>query len=554
MTRATLRELPGAASRATVIVLATALILVAALAWQALDATRSQRRTAEGVLRDYAGFAARLYLRRARSEVDYSALYPVVYALAARERQSPAAPLPGPELLATLLTGAARAPGLVRHLFRVDLSSGEVTASPGTPPELLAWAQKRLPPKLAERVLRNGEIAAVSETISARPRTFIYGVSPDSASPFALAFEVDVRALTPYLERAFRREALLPASLAPGGSGNEIAHLELIDPWGREIFRSPGTFDPVSGLSERILDPDAGIFRRMSIRASVARGAAGSLLIGGLPKSRLPLLILTLSLAAGLLVAALLLSRRERAVVELRADFVASVSHELRTPLAQIRLFAETLLLERVRSAEERRRSLIIIDQEARRLSHLVENVLQFSRSKRGANALVLKPQELARLVAEVVDSFAPLAATRQARVTTELEPGVVTPVDADALRQVLLNLLDNAVRYGPPGQEILVRLTRHADTARLEVEDEGPGIPTAERETIWRKFVRLERDRGTHRAGAGIGLAVVRDLVERHGGWVFAGQGARGGSRFVVSFPATKIAGGERPVGTQAR
>jgi signal transduction histidine kinase len=545
MARATLHDRPGAASRAIAFLLAAGLALVAALAWQAFDAARSQRRTAEAVLRDYARFAARLYLRRARSEVDYYALYPMVYMLSARERQSPGAPLPGPEFFAELQRGTDRAPGLVRHLFRGDLSSGRIDASPETPADLQAWAEKNLPPLLAERVSHGGEIANVSETISGTPRTFVYGAAPDPASPFALAFEVDVRALAPYLEKAFREEPLLPGSL--GRSANEIAHLELADSSGREIFRSPGSFEPVSGLSETIADPDAGILRGMSIRASVPRSAAGVLIIGGLPKSRLPLLLLTLSLAVGLLVAALLLSRRERALADLRADFVSGVSHELRTPLAQIRLFAETLVLDRVRSPEERRRSLAIIDQEARRLSHLVENVLQFSRGERGAIALVLEPQELSRLVAEVVDSFAPLAAMRQARVTMDLEPGVA-PVDADALRQVLLNLLDNAVRYGPPGQQILVRLTRLPGTARLEVEDEGPGIPMAEREAIWKKFVRLERDRGTHRAGGGIGLAVVRDLVERHGGTAWAEEGARGGARFVVSLPSTGETAAEPP------
>src|SRR5256885_11553687 len=110
---------------------------------------------------------------------------------------------------------------------------------------------------------------------------------------------------------------------------------------------------------------------------------APKLVIGGMPRSNVPMLLSLLALTAGLVVAALLQLRREYELSQLRADFVSGVSHELRTPLAQIRMFSETLLLGRVRSDEERERSLGIIDQEARRLTHLVENLLHFSRSER---------------------------------------------------------------------------------------------------------------------------------------------------------------------------
>jgi signal transduction histidine kinase len=211
------------------------------------------------------------------------------------------------------------------------------------------------------------------------------------------------------------------------------------------------------------------------------------------------------------------------------------VSHELRTPLAQIRLFAETLLLDRIRSPEERRRSLEIIDCEARRLTQLVENTLQFSRAERGASALDLGTRDVALLARQTLESFAPLAGARQARIRPDLPETLAATVDEGAVRQILLNLLDNAVKYGPAGQEVLVTLKAESDAFRLSVEDQGPGIPAADRERVWRKFVRLERDRETHEAGAGIGLAVVADLVALHGGRAWVEDGGRGGCRFVV-------------------
>jgi signal transduction histidine kinase len=232
--------------------------------------------------------------------------------------------------------------------------------------------------------------------------------------------------------------------------------------------------------------------------------------------------------------------RREAALARLRADFVSSVSHELRTPLAQIRMFAELLRMGWIRSEQEHTRSLDIIDQEARRLGHLVDKVLCFDRLDRGENTLIAEPTLLAPLVEEVLEAFAPLAKARQVELEVELDEEVVAEVDRGAMRQVLINLLDNAVKYGPTGQTIRVALERGMDDtcARLWVEDQGPGIPVSERGRIWEPFHRLDRDSNSAVAGSGIGLALVRTLTDAHGGHVGVEDGADGGSRFVVEIP----------------
>src|SRR3989475_3413353 len=146
---------------------------------------------------------------------------------------------------------------------------------------------------------------------------------------------------------------------------------------------------------------------------------AANLVIGGLPRSRLPVLLGVLALTPGLIVTALVQLQREYELARLRTDFVSGVSHELRTPLAQIRMFSETLLLGRVRSDDERERSLEIIDQEARRLTHLVENLLHFSRSERRLARLSPALAPLAPLVSEAAEGFAPLAAARGVTLCT---------------------------------------------------------------------------------------------------------------------------------------
>ena len=279
------------------------------------------------------------------------------------------------------------------------------------------------------------------------------------------------------------------------------------------------------------------LYAQTTLRASMA----DKLIIGGLPRSRLPLILGLLGLTAALIGTALLQLRRESQLTRLRTDFISGVSHELRTPLAQIRMFSETLTLGRVRSDEERRRSLAIIDQEARRLTHLVENLLHFSRSERQTTHITPEPTALAPLVQEVLDGFAPLAAARGATLTAAVPDDLVVPADPGAVRQMLLNLLDNAVKYGPAGQEIRVGATRDNGIARLWVDDGGPGIPSADRERVWERFWRLERDRGSSVAGSGIGLAVVRELAFLHHGraWIDDANPAAGGTRVVIELPA---------------
>ena len=235
---------------------------------------------------------------------------------------------------------------------------------------------------------------------------------------------------------------------------------------------------------------------------------------------------------------AVLQLRREYEMSRVRADFVASVSHELRTPLAQIRLFSETLLLGRVRSESEGRRSLEIIQQESRRLTHLVENVLYFSRTERGGQHLTPAPARLATIADELIEAFAPLARSGRSQLQLQVRADVEAPVDAGALRQILLDLLDNAVKYGRMDQTITVGIDRRDDRALITVDDQGPGVPEDARARIWQPYSRLASAAASAVAGTGIGLAVVRHLVELHGGSSRVEDGPGGGARFVIELP----------------
>jgi signal transduction histidine kinase len=364
----------------------------------------------------------------------------------------------------------------------------------------------------------------------------VYTVFPGKAgvATTALGFEADPMAFEPFYTMGAEKSPLLPRPLTGGVTYDSLGSAIVTDADGLELYRTSVQYPPTFAAR----DSFEGILGAMRVQVALRPDMAPKLIIGGMPRSRLPLLIALLTLTACLIVAALLQLHREYELSRLRADFVSGVSHELRTPLAQIRMFSETLLLGRVRSNAERLRSLEIIDQEARRLTHLVENLLHFSRAERQVARLSPAPAPLGVLVREAVEAFAPLAAARGITIATELADGLVAVVDADALRQMLLNLLDNAAKYGPAEQTVTVGLAPGDGRARLWVDDQGPGIPATDRERVWERFWRLERDRGSAVAGTGIGLSVVRELVALHGGRAWIEDAPGGGARFVIELP----------------
>jgi len=281
-------------------------------------------------------------------------------------------------------------------------------------------------------------------------------------------------------------------------------------------------------------------FGRFVLRVALRPDVAGRLIVGGLPPSRLPMLISLLLLMAILLAIALVQLRREQELSRLRTEFVSGVSHELRTPLAQIRWFSELLHMGKLRTEEERIRSAGIIDQEARRLTYLVENVLNFSRAERRQNRIAPVPTDIEKELRDALELFAPLARSRRMKLRAELELGVIALVDRDALRQVILNLLDNAAKYGPEEQTITVGTTRTRTAVRIWIDDEGPGVAPGDRARVWEPYVRLARDTDRGTGGSGIGLSVVRDLVEMHGGRCTMEASPGGGVRVVVTLPAS--------------
>jgi signal transduction histidine kinase len=216
---------------------------------------------------------------------------------------------------------------------------------------------------------------------------------------------------------------------------------------------------------------------------------------------------------------------RAQELASMRADFVAAVSHELRTPLAQIKLFATLLRDGALRDADEERRATRVIEREAERLTILVDNVLAHARFSRrrvpGVKASGAASANVARDVASVVESFAPLAAERRVTLVSHVPDTMQAAIDSHALRQILLNLVENAVKYGPDAQTVTLGGEATDAHVRLTVSDEGPGLAAEELERVWLPFERGGAAAATSAGGSGIGLSVVRDLVSEYGGRV---------------------------------
>jgi signal transduction histidine kinase len=230
--------------------------------------------------------------------------------------------------------------------------------------------------------------------------------------------------------------------------------------------------------------------------------------------------------------------RRAYKLSRLKTDFVANISHELRTPLTSVRLFAETLREGRAEGPEEVRECVAMLSSEADRLSRMVEKLLDWSRLESGRGKLELQRTEVPVLLDRIGDAYR--AQQLPASYQTEVEPQLpAVNVDPDAMAQVVLNLLHNAVKYTPDDKRIRVRARRAGRNVAIEVEDNGPGVRPHDRKRIFDRFYRGDDLLSRQTEGTGLGLAIAKKIVELHGGRIELDSKVGEGSTFRVILPA---------------
>jgi signal transduction histidine kinase len=365
-----------------------------------------------------------------------------------------------------------------------------------------------------------------------RPRFLAYTLMPTTrGDTIVYGAEYTPLAVSKMLARVLYNRDLLPQPFTRGHSVPEVLQVQVSDIRGTPIFE-PQKVERWALDASDTLPPSLG---STVVRAQVRPALANDVVIGGLPRSRLPFLLALLGISASLSIVAISQIRRDVELARLRGDFVSSVSHDLRTPLAQMRLYLETLRLGRFTTDEQRAASIEHAERETTRLTHLVERVLRFSGNAKNIDGSRVEV-DVASETRRIVEEFRPLAESRRASVVTDVADVPPIQLSPDALRHLLLNLLDNAVKYGPPGQTVRVLVAADDEVVRLTVADEGPGVPASERETVWSPFRRGASPGPV--AGSGIGLAIVRDVATRHGGRTWIENGAAHGATFVVTLP----------------
>lgn len=542
--------------------------LSAVLGYQALDAARAEARSTDRALRGYAEMVQWELTRRGDKVMEEWLVLAAVRARraldSAEARGNGARALAEYRAAARGALAGCRCPDAVKGVFRVDPAGRGrwVVSGEGLEPAVRArleratWMRMFGPPP--SRILNADTVmfAPVENADGRQDLVFQTRELPDGGvRGYGLvvdSWRVAVSAMREVLDGY----PLLPHTVGRGLQNRQAVEVVLTAPRGEELLRYPaaasrdaawvdakvGAMSPEAVPRGAVRGMLGGMLVPLEARVSVRPDLAAGLSARGAPASRLPLLLAVFGLTLALFGVAVVQLRRQQELVRLRDDFVSGVSHELRTPLAQIRLFADLLESGRLGDPAQRARSVRIINEESRRLTYLVENILHFSRSQRGANRLSPQPVEVGALVTEVVDSFAPLAG--EVGLATRVEPGVVARIDRDAFRQVLLNLLDNAAKYGPRAQTVQVGMAVVGFSVRVWVRDHGPGVPREERARIWEPYRRLDRAVDASVGGSGIGLAVVKDLVELHGGRVWVEDAPGGGARFVAEFPGATYAG----------
>ena len=386
------------------------------------------------------------------------------------------------------------------------------------------------------------EVRYVSDTVEGRPFLLAYLYLPDASGTTVaglVGFEVDLEEmhrtlLTSILERQQRpgdvRLAMVDGEGRRLDGGTSAADTPLVS---RSLdfpldFWSVAVWSPALAASGRPVDFRTKVYLYFVFLLLVTIAAGTTLLVVGL--------------------------RRQANLARLKTGLVSRVSHELRTPLTSIRMYGE-LLEERGESLspEQRLQHLKTIRRECDRLQRLIDQVLDFARRERGIAPALMEFEEIGALVQGVAEEFRAQAEGSGFQYSIEVEPDLPElRLDADAVRQALLNLLANAMQYSEDERRLAVRAFRRGAEVGVQVQDHGIGVDPLEQSRIFEDFYRVENSQGSH-AGLGLGLAVVRRVAEAHRGRVTVDSQRGQGATFTLWFPV-QPPGEARPQRSAAR
>lgn len=232
--------------------------------------------------------------------------------------------------------------------------------------------------------------------------------------------------------------------------------------------------------------------------------------------------------------------RTEMRLTQMKSDFVSNVSHELRTPLSLIRMFAETLELNRVQTENKKREYYQIIGQESERLTHLINNILDFSKIEAGKKRYIMERIDLNAIISDVLRLYSFHLQNKGFHLQNEIDTTEKLKINADkeAITEAIINLLDNAIKYSDSDKRIRIKSGTFGSQVFFEIEDHGLGISVDDQTKIFDKFYRVSTGLIHDIKGTGLGLSLVKYIIEMHNGQVTVESHLGKGSTFRLFFP----------------
>ncbi|HEY6306896.1 MAG TPA: HAMP domain-containing sensor histidine kinase [Candidatus Angelobacter sp.] len=362
------------------------------------------------------------------------------------------------------------------------------------------------------------------------PPIYVFRTAPDGFLGMTLDFD--------YVQQHYLAKLLKDTVDSKASGSNGPLVISVLGENRKEIFATggrPSEYDVVIAF--------APVFPRWQLAAGYS-----DVTIAGLARRNFETNLLVDGTTVTLLLAGILLTlraaTRQVKLAQAKSSFVANVSHELKTPLSLIRLFAEILELGRATSKEKEHEYYSIIHRESRRLTQLINNILDFSKIEARRKHYLFTSCNVASIVEDVLNTYEYQITASGFELTTYIASALpMARVDQDAIAQAVLNLLNNAIRYSADSKKLEVRVEGRDGQIAIEVADRGIGIPRSEHEKIFEKFYRVDNDLAQTAHGTGLGLALVKHIVDAHSGKILVDSAPGKGSRFTILLPCDPVA-----------
>lgn len=363
---------------------------------------------------------------------------------------------------------------------------------------------------------RQTELPAISEnyktfgiTSGDHPELIVINTDRENPAGFVLSLKNLWDSVTYHLSKEIKSEYTINLV---SGSGSSVTADEL---------SARTELSPYFPLHRIVIRPvNEEVVEKFVKRRSWTYGIALTLLLGGM------------SLGIVLILRDI---KREKKMADLQSEFVTNVTHELKTPLTSIKMFAETIFLDRAKTEEIRKKYANIIMKESEVLKRKIDNILEYSVRKNDSIKYRMKETNLTLLVGEVMDEMKYWLDINQFEVRTEIEDDIVAQVDPEAIKQALANLIGNAIKYSHSEKKLAVRLKKLSEKIIIKVEDQGIGIPKDQVSHIFEKFYRVKSAENETTTGTGLGLSVARDIVKAHNGEISVESEIYKGSKFTI-------------------